>query len=372
METLTKRSTKGSALTHAEMDGNWDKIMDGVTAVETQVAVSLNPDGTVKNEKVAYGATTNATDAYAVSLPGTIASLFDLAGRIILVLIDTPNVGQATLTINGTLVDNILKQGGQPLASGDIKAGVNAFMWDATSAAFLIVSPPGSNSKVNYGLTTNVSNDYTITVANLNSSTFEVPEAYYAGYRVYVRINVAPTGPMRLKIAVASPVIDLGFADVRKNGNVAIDSGDLAANQVYEFVFDSTNWQLIGRTSNEAFRKFTATAIPVPTSVGRLAAPLNHGLGGVPHLVTWMFVNKGNASGVAHGYAVGDRLAITGYTDDANTIVRFHPISTSTQLDLLCSPNNRMWSKNMVLVAIGAANFAADFDLEVSAIRFAP
>lgn len=372
METLTKRSTKGSALTHAEMDANWDKITNGVLAVETQLAVSLNPDGTIKDEKVPYAATTNGTDNFAVSIPGTYASLSDLAGRIIMVQVDTPNTGAATLTINGTLSDNILKQGGQPLVSGDIKAGVNAFMWDSTTAAFLIVNPTGSNSRVNYGVTTNVGNDFTITIPTLNGSTFEIPEAYYPGYRLLVKLNAGPTGAMRLKVAVTTPAIDLGFADVKKYGTVALDASDLAANQIYEFVYDGSNFQLVGQTNSEALRRFTATSIPIPTaSGGRLAAPLAHGLGGVPNLLTWAFVNKSNTSGVAHGYAVGDRVAITVSTDNANTIVRFHPLSTATHLDMICMPAGQLWKKDgSALIAITATQFAADFDLEVSAVRF--
>jgi hypothetical protein len=371
METLTKRSTKGSALTFGEMDGNWDKIAAGVAGVETQVAVSLNPDGTIRDQKVPYAATSNATDSYAAAITGTFAALSDLAGRVILILVDVPNTGPATLTVNGTLTDNILKQGGQALASGDIKAGVNAFMWDATSAAFLMVNAPGTNSPPNFGVTTNSSNDYTITVSSLNGSTFEVPAAYYAGYTVYAKINSAVTGAMRLKVAVTTPAIDLGFADVKKYGSVAIDSGDLAANQIYKFVHDGTNFQFIGHVNNEATRKFTQTGIAIPTSAGNLAAPITHGLGGIPDVVYWKLKNKGNVSGQTHGYSVGDCIDIRGCSYTADVYQVFIPIITATQLDLAIEGLGSIVERNGgTRQSMSLTELGQDFDLEVTAIRF--
>lgn len=241
---LLKRSEKGSALTHAEMDQNWTDIEDGQTALETQVGVSINADGTLKDSKVVYAATLAGSDAYAVTISGTYATVADLAGRILLVKIDVANTGTATLNVNSLGATAIYRPGGVALRSGDLKQGVAELTLYVGGSTYFVLLNPGANSLENYGETTNSSNDYTITVSDLDTSSFEVPAAYYAGYTVKAKINATNTGAARLKIVATDPSIDLGFADIKKNAGTALIGGELLINQVYEFVYDGTNFQI--------------------------------------------------------------------------------------------------------------------------------
>lgn len=53
--TLTKRSTKGSPLTNAEMDANWDHCLDGANTTNGSIATAKLADGAVTGAKIADG-----------------------------------------------------------------------------------------------------------------------------------------------------------------------------------------------------------------------------------------------------------------------------------------------------------------------------
>lgn len=309
IEALTKRSTKGSRLTPAEMDGNWDKLTNFSNGLETRIGVSLNPDGTIADQKVISASTATGTDSYAISVSGTFAAIADLAGRFIPVQIDVPNTGPATLTVNAFAATAIKKQGTIDLASGDLKPGVAVFVYDPINGVFELINPAG-NSKVNYGLTTNSTNDYTLTVSSLSSSSFEMPVAYYAGLQVLVKFNATNTGASRLKLVSTSPAIDLGFADIRKNATTVLTGGELLANTIYELVFDGTYWQMQGISSNISLLPGFYSA----TSGNDMSTNLHtftHGLGAAPKLVRAVVI----CISVDAGFAVNDELDIASISD---------------------------------------------------------
>lgn len=367
---LTTRSGKGSALTHPEVDANWNTLEDFANALEDRIDVSLNSDGSIKTEKVPYATTVIGSDAYAVTIAGTIAAVTDLAGRVILVRIDVSNTGPASLNVNGLGATSIKKNGATDLASGDLKPGIAALTYDATNSVFNLLNP-GTNSKDNYSATTNVGNDYTITVSSLSSSTFEIPVALYGGYRVTAKINAANTSAATLAIASTTPSVTLTATAIRKYGTVALDSGDLAAGQIYEFIYDGTYWQLVTGTTNGAVRKYTSTGIAIPATAGNLAAPLLHGLGGAPDFVFWRLKNKGNVSTMTHGYSVGDYLDLRGCTYTADVYQVFVPIWTATQLDVSIEGLTSIVERNgLNRQAMSLTQLGQDFDLEVTAIRY--
>lgn len=373
VEPLTTRSGKGSALTHPEVDANWDTLEDFCNALEDRIDISLNSDGTIKTDKVPYATTAVGSDSYAVTISGTLAAVTDLAGRVVLVRIDVANTGAATLNVNSLGATSIKKFGVIDLASGDLKPGIAALTYDATNSVFNLLNP-GTNSKDNYSLTTNSSNDYTITISSLSSSTFEIPSALYAGYRVTAKINAANTGAATLAIVSTTPSVTLTATAIKKFGTVALDSGDLASGQIYEFIYDGTYWQLVTQTTNSSVRKYTSTGIAFPATDARLGAALTHSLGGLPDHASWWMVNKGNASAIAHGYAVGDRVALTALQDDGNNQAILHPIHTSVLLDIICRADtvNIIQKKDASAgVNISRVQLAQDFDLEVFAVRYA-
>lgn len=370
LEPLTTRSGKGSALTHPEVDANWETIEDFLNALEDRIDVSLNSDGSIKTDKVPYASTAVGSDSYAVTISGTVAAVTDLAGRVILVRIDVANTGAATLNVNSLGATSIKKFGAIDLASGDLKPGIAALTYDATNSVFNLLNP-GTNSKDNYSATTNSSNDYTITISSLSSSTFEIPTALYAGYRVTAKINSTNSGAATLAIVSTTPSVTLTATAIKKHGTVALESGDLTSGQIYEFIFDGTYWQLVTQTTNEAVKRHTTSSIAIPTAAGVLASAVTHGLGGVPDYVSWRLVSNGGSS-VAHGYASGDTLDLDACTTTADFYDSFHPREDSTTLQLIYEGITRIAHKTSgSKVAITEAQLSADFTLKVTALRYA-
>ncbi len=275
---LLLRSEKGSALTHAEMDQNWTDIESFAAATDAQIAVSINPDGTLKDKGVEYAATLVGTDAYAITVAGTYSGLTDLAGRVLLVKIDVANTGPATLAVNGFSATAIYRPGGLALKSGDIKPGIAELtLYPGGSPYFVLLNPGTLAGSGSYSVTTNSTNDYTVTVNDLGAADFEVPAAYYAGYAVRVKINAVNTGAARIKISSTTPAIDLGFADIKKDSGTALTGGELQANQIYTLVHDGTNFQIASSVSapvvlqvvevSLASASSNAAATPVDTSI---------------------------------------------------------------------------------------------------------
>lgn len=275
---LLKRAEKGSALTHSEMDQNWTDIEDYAAATDAQIGVSINADGTLKDKGVEYAATLVGTDSYAVTIAGTYAAITDLAGRILLVKIDVSNTGPATLNPNALGATAIYRPGGLPLRSGDIKPGIaEVTLYPGGSPYFVLLNPGTESLSGSYGVTTNSTNDYTVTVTDLGIADFEVPAAYYAGYSVKVKINAANTGASRIKIAATTPSIDLGFADIKKDSGTALTGGEFQVGQVYTLIYDGTNFQIASSapasiivqviTAELATSSNNAATIPVDASI---------------------------------------------------------------------------------------------------------
>lgn len=344
--TFTKRLTKGSGLTFAEGDGNLDLVANFVNALETRMDVSLNADGTVKDQRLPFASTLVGTDAYAVNIGGTYAAIGDLLGRIILVKIDVANTGPATLAVNSFTATAIKKFGVQDLASGDLKPGIAAFVYDTTNAVFNLLNP-GTNSKENYSATTNSTNDYTATISSLSSSSFEVPAAYYAGFKVQVKINTTNTGAARLKIASTTPAIDLGFADIRKNGATALAGGELQANQIYTLIHDGTNWQLQGTGFAITTLPGFYSALSPSGDCTTLIHTWPHGLGAIPSLVRVVIKNLTTDQ----SYAVDDEIEVSGMRIDGTGLVLACMSADATNIKLHFS------SGAMAVTTKGTSNY---------------
>ncbi len=259
---LTYRLIKGSGLTPAEWDNNVHTLEDFVNALETIIGGSLNADGTLKRPLTVRGASTNGTQDYACSLAGSYAVAADLAGIIIILHVDTASNPTAptdypTLTINGTIgpLDIRKYAGGMTTqailpACGDIRINQECILTYDPVTTCLILHNPTSNSRENFApasITALSTAAYTITLPDLTTYTFEVPQAYYAGYKVSfipATSHTSATEPT-LKIAVGSPAIDLTAKTIKKRGTTACVPGDIIAGHVYEVVYDGTNWQLM-------------------------------------------------------------------------------------------------------------------------------
>lgn len=270
---LTYRLIKGSGLTPAEWDNNVHTIEDFVNALEETLGTSLNSDGTLRRPLVVRGASTNGTDAYACSLDGSYAMAADLAGLIIVLHVDVASspggaTDYPTLTINGTIgpLDIRKYAGGMSAAAilpgfGDIRINQECILTYDPVNACLMLHNPTSNSRENFApaaIVALATAAYTITLPDLITYTFEIPQAYYAGYKVAFIPATSHTSASEptLKIAVGSPAIDLTAKTIKKRGGTSCVAGDLIAGHIYEVVYDGTNWQLL---NPEIAVPFTAT-----------------------------------------------------------------------------------------------------------------
>src|SRR5438045_2741826 len=112
VEPLTLRLEKGSELTFAEGDGDFEKLRDAHDSLEETVLLAINEDGTLKNGRVGYAADTGATDAYAVTISGSFADINSLLGVLIVVKANTTNTGAVTLAVNGFAATAVKKDHG--------------------------------------------------------------------------------------------------------------------------------------------------------------------------------------------------------------------------------------------------------------------
>lgn len=271
MAPLTKRLEKGSPLTSQEGDNNWSTIEDFVNALAEMIGVSLNDDGTLKVPQVVRGNSTNGTHDYACTIEGTYATAADLVGKLIVIHVDTASNPTAsndfpTVTFNGTIGPlNIKRRLGTFNTAetilpsrGDIRANQEIVLTYDPIGACLILHNPTSNPRGNFAPSSIVSlaaNDYAVTLPDLATYLFDLPQAYYAGYELsFIAANsLSSISPEpTLKVACSSPVVDLTAKTIKKYGNVALQIGDIISGRLYRVIYDGTYWQLINPMESTA------------------------------------------------------------------------------------------------------------------------
>jgi len=107
------------------------------------------------------------------------------------------------------------------------------------------------------------------------------PVAYQAGQQFQFALDVSITGAATLNVN------SLGAKAIKKNGSLALVSGDLAANQYYQVIYDGSVFQLLSPTANTptsipAFKCGTTTKNAADASTIQTIA---HGLGVIPKYV---------------------------------------------------------------------------------------
>jgi len=104
----------------------------------------------------------------------------------------------------------------------------------SATAGFILSSAGGSNIPTDGFAVASGTNTYTATVT-------PTPAAYVAGLRVTIQFTNAST--------ITNPTLNLnglGARTIVKRTNTALVSGDIAAGQIYNLVFDGTNFRLLG------------------------------------------------------------------------------------------------------------------------------
>lgn len=163
--TLLKRLPLAVKLTPAQVDTNWTDIETGVNAQATQLAVALNPNGTLKANTVNTAAILdrNVTLAklaflssfYAVDSGAANAMVITwvpalggyVQGLVFYVKAIATNTGATTITVDALPPVNVMRFAGPTLGAltaGDIVAG-NVYCLVYDGAEFLLLNPtPGS------------------------------------------------------------------------------------------------------------------------------------------------------------------------------------------------------------------------------------
>lgn len=251
--TLVKRLIKGSEVTPAEGDANLQALSDYTEAVETLYLEEHNADGTHKYPGTVRGVVTGTVNTpataqvYNVTVEGTYSTLADLVGITIVARIDVANYYSATqpnLRVNTSLAGPIKKYGDQNLTPGDLRAGQEA-VFSCDGVNFQLQNPC-TNSKQNYLAGGGTANAVTVTFTANPTDGFEVPSAYYAGYKVAVKISATNTGAATLQIS-STQNTTLAAVAIQKGGASVLTGGEMRAGQICEFIYDGSVFQLQGR-----------------------------------------------------------------------------------------------------------------------------
>ena len=306
--TLVKRLIKGSEVTPAEGDANLQALSDYTEAVETLYLEEHNADGTHKYPGTVRGVVTGTVNTpataqvYNVTVEGTYSTLADLVGITIVARIDVANYYSATqpnLKVNGSssLAGPMKKYGDQNLTPGDLRAGQEAtFFCDGVN--FQLVNPC-TNTKQSYGVDTGSANVVTVAFTANPTDTFEVPSAYYAGYKVAVKVANGNTGAATLQIS-STQNTTLAAVAIRKPttaGIAALTGGEMKAGCIYEFMHDGTYFQLLGRP-----QEYTGTS--GSTLAASMVHSFTHGLGAIPRKIRVVMV----CGTIDNGWQVADEV----------------------------------------------------------------
>lgn len=130
IDSLTKRTVKGSPLTPDEGDQNLTILEDAVNAILARLDLILTPAGQLKNNPFQQAtADTGTANSIIVTVGSTITAYSDLQGSIIYLVPSNTCTGATTLQVNTlSTPPEIVKNANQSLQAGDIIANVGIFV----------------------------------------------------------------------------------------------------------------------------------------------------------------------------------------------------------------------------------------------------
>lgn len=107
-----------------------------------------------------------------------------------------------------------------------------------------------------------VASTFTVTASGTDTYTATLSPAltaYTTNHKYYVKFTNANTGAATLNLN------GLGAKAIRKSGTTALSSGDIAAGQIIELVYDGTNFQIVGGGSGSGSGSTIASGLYTPT-----------------------------------------------------------------------------------------------------------
>lgn len=186
----------------------------------------------VQTQSSVYAIDSAGTDTYAITLSPAITSY--TTGQIFRFYPATANTGAATLNVNAIGAKTIKKHKDVDLSDNDIKIGqLVEVIYDGTNMQMLspLYGVVTQNGAATFAADAGASDSYAITLS-------PVPPAYVTGMSIYFKANTANTGAATLNVN------SLGAKTIKKSVSSDLETGDLAANQIINVVYDGTNFQL--------------------------------------------------------------------------------------------------------------------------------
>lgn len=208
---------------------------DGVLQVMSDTLRQLQTTNDTVDTKVTntfaelHGVSSAGSDAYVIALDPVVSSYTD--GMVVSFEADVANTGNATLNAGGGAY-NILKEGDQTLASGDIKAGQKVIVqWDAGTTIWQMQSQIG-NPPIASGY------DFNDCTAGENINASTAPLAVYvdladSGQIKIADASVTSTARFHGFVADSQNVLDTETVSVRFSGVVPGFTGLTAGAQYY-------------------------------------------------------------------------------------------------------------------------------------------
>lgn len=146
-------------------------------------------------------------------------------------------------------INNCLTKDGQNTPTANLPMGTykHTGVGDATARTQYLTLGQFQDNDTVYMTTTGTANAYVATPSPAIS-------AYSTGQRFNFKISATNTGSSTVNISA------LGTKSIRKQGALHLDSGDLVADRIYEFIYDGTNFQVLNSSPQpEIIQGFHAT-----------------------------------------------------------------------------------------------------------------
>lgn len=157
------------------------------------------------------------------------------------------------------------------------------------------------------------------------------PTAYTTGMRFTFKAGTANTGSATLNVN------SLGAKTIKKNYNTDLATGDIAANQIIEVVYDGTNMQMVSQRAGGIFASGTTTKNAADASATQTIA---HGLGTTPKYIKITATSSDLATAASAAGFLYASTAYNGTTQSSISIMKSGSTSVATTTDFRISVSN--------------------------------
>lgn len=263
-----------------------------------------------------YETAAGTGDAITLAIDSSIAAY--AAGQVFRFQAAAANTTSATLNVNSLGAKTIKKYNDQNLVANDIESGMEVcVIYDGTNMQLqtptATTPTPVSvqNSSYVYAADAEASDTYVITLS-------PAPTAYATGQVFHFKANTLNTAGATLNVN------SLGAKTLVKKYNIALETGDILANQIVTVVYDGTNFQVLSKLARTVYRSNGVDGSRAFSAVSSTLT-IAHGLGRAPNMVRVVAVLGNNATIIhaqSNGVYNGSTTACTMWADrDASSAI---------------------------------------------------